>query len=75
MSAGAAPTYLAFDIGGTKVASGFVTLPANANAGADGRPEVTARCEIPTEAARGGVLRFLCRRFSQLMIDVCNNQL
>ena len=54
MSAGAAPTYLAFDIGGTKVASGFVTLPANANAGADGRPEVTARCEIPTEAARGG---------------------
>ena len=40
MSAGAAPTYLAFDIGGTKVASGFVTLPAsaNANAGADGRP-------------------------------------
>lgn len=28
MSAGAAPTYLAFDIGGTKVASGFVTLPA-----------------------------------------------
>ena len=49
MSAGAAPTYLAFDIGGTKVASGFVTLPANANAGADGRPEVTARCEIPTE--------------------------
>ena len=56
MSAGAAPTYLAFDIGGTKVASGFVTLPAstNANAGANGRPEVTARCEIPTEAARGG---------------------
>lgn len=56
MSAGAAPTYLAFDIGGTKVASGFVTLPAsaNANTGADGRPEVTARCEIPTEAARGG---------------------
>ena len=54
MSAGAAPTYLAFDIGGTKVASGFVTLPANANAGADGRPEVTDRCEIPTEAARGG---------------------
>lgn len=56
MSAGAAPTYLAFDIGGTKVASGFVTLPAsaNANVGANGRPEVTARCEIPTEAARGG---------------------
>ncbi|MBW3089940.1 ROK family protein [Bifidobacterium miconisargentati] len=50
MSGGARPTYLAFDIGGTKVASGFVTLPASAGE----TPVVTGRCAIPTEAARGG---------------------
>lgn len=50
MSGGAQPTYLAFDIGGTKVASGFVTLPTAAG----DAPVVTGRCSIPTEAARGG---------------------
>ena len=55
VAAGAA-TYLAFDIGGTKIASGFVTLPDENSAHADcGRkPRVEAQCEIPTEASRGG---------------------
>lgn len=43
-------TYLAFDIGGTKIASGFVTLPDAAEA----RPTVTHERTIPTEASRGG---------------------
>lgn len=43
-------TYLTFDIGGTKIASGVVTLPA-----AGGMPpQVDDRCEIPTEARSGG---------------------
>ncbi|KFI47966.1 ROK family protein [Bifidobacterium biavatii] len=50
MSGPVSSTYLTFDIGGTKVASGFVTLPI----AADGTPAVTGRCEMPTEAARGG---------------------
>ncbi|KFI92850.1 ROK family protein [Bifidobacterium saguini DSM 23967] len=45
-------TYLSFDIGGTKVASGFVTLPQPLNG--EQEPVVTNRCEIPTEASRGG---------------------
>ncbi|MBW3079733.1 ROK family protein [Bifidobacterium simiiventris] len=50
MSGAVKSTYLTFDIGGTKVASGFVTLPTAASE----TPAVTGRCEIPTEAARGG---------------------
>ncbi|MCH9275475.1 ROK family protein [Bifidobacterium amazonense] len=50
MSGGDPAVYLSFDIGGTKVASGFVTLPDRPG----GTPVVTGRCEIPTEAARGG---------------------
>ncbi|MBW3093053.1 ROK family protein [Bifidobacterium sp. 82T10] len=50
MSGAVSSTYLTFDIGGTKVASGFVTLPI----ADDGTPVVTGRCEMPTEAARGG---------------------
>lgn len=49
-------TYLAFDVGGTKIASGFVTLPGGESVSAGGgwTPRVEARCEIPTEASRGG---------------------
>ncbi|NMN00587.1 ROK family transcriptional regulator [Bifidobacterium sp. DSM 109958] len=52
----AGPTYLAFDIGGTKIASGFVTLPAGGAADdvADARPATSHERAIPTEASRGG---------------------
>ncbi|OZG64723.1 ROK family protein [Bifidobacterium eulemuris] len=43
-------TYLTFDIGGTKIASGVVSLPPAAGA----PPQVSDRCEIPTEAQSGG---------------------
>lgn len=49
----AAPTYLAFDIGGTKIATGFVTLPAD-DAGPDAAPVTVHERAIPTEASRGG---------------------
>lgn len=49
------PQYLAFDIGGTKIASALVTLPQQ---GADeldqGRPIVEDRQSIPTQASLGG---------------------
>lgn len=40
--------YLAFDIGGTKIATGFVTLETGAS------PRVEAVHTVPTEAVRGG---------------------
>ena len=43
-------TYLTFDIGGTKIASGLVRLPADA----DAAPVVTEVTSIPTLPERGG---------------------
>ena len=40
--------YLAFDIGGTKIATGFVTLEPGAS------PRVEDVHTMPTEAVRGG---------------------
>ena len=48
-----APAYLAFDIGGTKIASGLVTLPADGCA-QGAVPAVSHERAIPTEASRGG---------------------
>lgn len=50
-------SYLAFDIGGTKIASGFVTLDA-------AEPVIDDVQSIPTEAARGGA--DILRRLTEL---------
>ncbi|MBT1179358.1 ROK family protein [Bifidobacterium vespertilionis] len=50
--------YLAFDIGGTKIASGLVAFPADGSTQGDvsGAPAavVSYKCAIPTEASLGG---------------------
>lgn len=58
-----ARTYLTFDIGGTKIASAFVTLPDCIHQGKyerDDKPQVQDFQEIPTQADLGGTV--LCRR-------------
>ena len=58
-----ARTYLTFDIGGTKIASAFVTLPDRIHQGKyerDEKPQVQDLQEIPTQADLGGTV--LCRR-------------
>ena len=52
-----ARTYLTFDIGGTKIASAFVTLPDRIHQGKyerDEKPQVQDLQEIPTKLTSGG---------------------
>ena len=60
-----APCYLAFDIGGTKISSGLVTIPYNT---AFSQPRVEHLRNTPTEASRGG--DDLLRRLTHLATDL-----
>ena len=55
-----ARTYLTFDIGGTKIASAFVTLPDRiihqGKYERDDKPQVQDLQEIPTQADLGGTV-------------------
>ncbi len=55
--------YLAFDIGGTKIATGFVTLEPGAS------PRVEDVHTVPTEAVRGGASVIFGIKITLLLLD------
>lgn len=62
---------LAFDIGGTKIASGVVQLPSDDS----GRPKITLQDEIPTRPSEGGdkvrerLIRFAASQLESAKLD------